>query len=76
MSITWHTCIELIHAADPSQSGLGEVVQGHQVKISREAMDGADANLMQSPEEILGDSDGLRETLCPDARHVGELYLF
>jgi hypothetical protein len=66
-----HTCIELIHAANPLEASLGNIVQGHQVEVSRNAVDGADADFMESLEEILGNSDGRFEVLYPDVCHVG-----
>jgi hypothetical protein len=66
-----HTCIEFIHAANPLEASLGNIVQGHQVEVSRNAVDGADADFMESLEEILGNSDGRFEVLYPDVCHVG-----
>jgi hypothetical protein len=67
-----HTGIELVHAADPAEAGFGKVVQSHQVEVAWKAVNRPDADLMESPEEILGNIDGLLEALLPDIlRHLG-----
>lgn len=60
------TGIELVHAAHPLEAGGGEVVEGHQVVIAGQAVDGADSDLVQPREEILGHIDRLLEVLGAD----------
>ena len=48
-----HTGIELIAVANPVHAHLGDVVESDQVVVARHAMDGLDAGLVESGEQIL-----------------------
>lgn len=60
------TGVELIYAADPFQTGLGKIVESGQVVISRQTVDGLDADLVESGEEILGHVNGPLQVFCPE----------
>lgn len=70
------TGIELIHAANPLQPARGQIVEGDEVVVSGHAVDGPDADLVQPPEQVLGDVDGLLEVLDPDVCHGEDAQIF
>jgi hypothetical protein len=65
------TGIQLVAIADPLQAGLGYVVEGYEVEVSRQTMKGADAELVQSREEVLSNVYWPVKALRPDifSRH-------
>lgn len=68
------TSIKLVDTAHPLETARGQVVESNEVVVAGKAVDGADADLVKSPEEILGNVDGLLEVLHPDVdvcTHIG-----
>lgn len=65
------TSIEFVDAADPSQATRWQIVEGKEVVIAWKAMDGANANFVETPKEVFGNVHGLLEILHPnvDASH-------
>lgn len=53
------TCIELIDTPYPFQVTLWQVVESDEVVVSWDSVNGAHAHLMEAPEKILSDIDGL-----------------
>lgn len=56
---TQRTSIELIAVADPVEIALGQVVQGSEIVVTGNAMDRTYADLMKTPEEVLGEIHGI-----------------
>jgi hypothetical protein len=53
MNVMLRTCIELIAIPNPLQADLANVIEGDQVIVSRNAVDGLYSNFLQAPKEIL-----------------------
>jgi hypothetical protein len=47
------TGVELVAVADPGHARLGDVIEGDEIVVAGHAMDGLDAGLAESGEEIL-----------------------
>lgn len=63
------TSVELIDASYPVQLAIRKVIEGDEIVVSRDAMDGSNANLVESAEEVLSHIDGLFEALKSDVCH-------
>lgn len=65
-----HTGVELVDASHPLDTGFREIVQRHEVEVAGEPVEGANPDLVEPREEILGHVDGLLQALGSDVCHV------
>lgn len=69
------TSIELVDAANPLEAAVREIVEGNEVVVPRNTVDGEHANLAETLEEVLGDINGLFQSLdsfvCHDRGGLG-----
>lgn len=63
------TSIQFIHTADPAKPTLGKIVESDKVVVTGQTMNRPHADLVESLEKVLSNSDGLLKTLNPDICH-------
>ena len=47
------TGVEFVHVSNPTQSSFWDIIKCDEIVVTRDAVDGLDAYLVKSPEEIL-----------------------